>query len=388
MVVFNQSIGPLSLEGGARVARVLNKNGVNVIVRDRASLETLQHLGVQARLGGDPALLLSPGATVQRDRTTVLLAPRGDVLDANAGLKELTRSLQQKGRRVVALQADGSAMYTVQGLWTQARERLDVTTIILSNRKYAILLGEYQGVGATPGRTALDMMDLLEPVVENPRARMVSLMDHSPGIGQYANMDRYRRMRVREGHKADWIEGRIVELQDQRARMRGPNRRRLLDRVIPLGIVIASHDDNTAEEVAENAADGIRISEFPVSHEAASAARQRGMQVIAGAPNIVRGGSHSGNVAAADLVRAGVVDAYASDYVPSSMLEAAFGSVAAAGTTLPQGVAMVTDGPARMCGLHDRGRIEAGLRADLVRVREWDGLAVVRQVWRAGERVV
>ncbi len=235
---------------------------------------------------------------------------------------------------------------------------------------------------------APDMMELLEPVVENPRARMVSLMDHSPGIGQYANMDRYRRMRVREGHKPEWIEGRIVELQDQRARMRGPNRRRLLDRVIPLGIVLASHDDNTAEEVAENARDGIRISEFPVSMLAASEARRHGMTVIAGAPNLVRGGSHSGNVAAADLVRAGVVDAFASDYVPSSMLEAAFGSVAAAGTTLPQGVAMVTDGPARMCGLHDRGRIEAGLRADLVRVREWDGLAVVRQVWRAGERVV
>lgn len=103
VVVFNQSIGPLSLEGGARVARVLNQRRTNIIVRDRASLETLQHLGVQARLGGDPALLLSPGATVQRDRNTVLLAPRGDVSDANAGLKELTRSLRQKGRRVVAL---------------------------------------------------------------------------------------------------------------------------------------------------------------------------------------------------------------------------------------------------------------------------------------------
>ena len=67
------------------------------------------------------------------------------------------------GRRVIGLQADGSAMYTVQGLWTQARERLDVTTVILSNRQYAILLGEYQGVGANPGRTALDMLDLGNP---------------------------------------------------------------------------------------------------------------------------------------------------------------------------------------------------------------------------------
>jgi acetolactate synthase I/II/III large subunit len=67
------------------------------------------------------------------------------------------------GRRVITLQADGSAMYTVQALWTQARERLDVTTIIFANRKYAILLGELAGVGANPGRVALDMMDLGNP---------------------------------------------------------------------------------------------------------------------------------------------------------------------------------------------------------------------------------
>ena len=105
VVVFNQSIGPLSLEGGARVARVLGRRpgSVRVIVRDRASLETLQHLGVTAQLGGDPALLLSPGAGTVPGRNTVVLAPRGDVHDANAGLKELTRLLQDKGRRVVAL---------------------------------------------------------------------------------------------------------------------------------------------------------------------------------------------------------------------------------------------------------------------------------------------
>ncbi len=234
---------------------------------------------------------------------------------------------------------------------------------------------------------APDMMGLLDPVAEHPRVRMVSLMDHSPGVGQYASLDRYRAMRLREGHGLPWIEGRIVELQEQRARTRGPNRRRLLDRIVPLGIVLASHDDNTAEEVAENAADGIRISEFPVSMLAATEARARGMDVIAGAPNIVRGGSHSGNVSAADLVRRGVVDAYASDYVPSSLLEAAFASVVQTGITLAQGVAMVTANPARMAGLHDRGRIEPGLRADLLHVRQHEGMPVVRQVWRGGERV-
>ncbi|WP_424949811.1 polysaccharide pyruvyl transferase CsaB [Deinococcus sp.] len=108
VAVFNQSVGPLSLEGGARVARVLNggrsgRGRVQVIVRDRASQETLEHLGVEARLGGDPALLLSAGSGVVSDRNAVVLAPRGDVHDANAGLKDLTRRLQEKGRRVVAL---------------------------------------------------------------------------------------------------------------------------------------------------------------------------------------------------------------------------------------------------------------------------------------------
>ena len=120
---------------------------------------------------------------------------------------------------------------------------------------------------------------------------------------------------------------------------------------------------------------------------AAAAAKARGMDVIAGAPNIVRGGSHSGNVAAAELVAAGAVDAFASDYVPTSLVEAAFRSVETAGIGLPRAVALVTDRPARLAGLADRGRLEPGLRADLVRVRVFEGLPVVREVWRAGERV-
>ncbi len=112
------------------------------------------------------------------------------------------------------------------------------------------------------------------------------------------------------------------------------------------------------------------------------------MQVVAGAPNIVRGGSHSGNVRAADLLRAEAVDAFASDYVPASLAEAAFLAASGAhGIALPAAVAMVTDQPARMAGLADRGRIAVGLRADLARVRLHEGMPVIRAVWRAGERV-
>jgi alpha-D-ribose 1-methylphosphonate 5-triphosphate diphosphatase len=235
---------------------------------------------------------------------------------------------------------------------------------------------------------AADMMELLDPVADHPRVRMVSLMDHSPGVGQYANVDRYRAMRRREGVAAERIEQRIHELQEQRARLRDPNRKRLLERMAPLPAILASHDDRTEEEIEENHRDGIRISEFPVSMVAAKAARARGMMVIAGAPNIVRGGSHSGNVSAAELVREGAVDGLASDYVPASLIEAAFACVGQTGISLPEGVALVTEKPAEMAGLGDRGRVAQGMRADLVRVREHEGTPVVRQVWRTGERVI
>jgi alpha-D-ribose 1-methylphosphonate 5-triphosphate diphosphatase len=236
---------------------------------------------------------------------------------------------------------------------------------------------------------ATDMLDLFDPVADHPLVRMISLMDHSPGVGQYANIDFYRKLRRREGGLDEAaIERKILEMQAHRARWRDPNRRALLDRVRGSSVALASHDDRTEDEVAENAADGIRISEFPVTMEAALAAKRAGIRVIAGAPNIVRGGSHSGNVSAMDLVRAGAVDAFASDYVPPSLIEAAFQCAREGQVSLAAAVAMISDHPARMSGLPDRGRLDPGLRADVVRVRLHVTLPIVRQVWRSGERVI
>lgn len=234
---------------------------------------------------------------------------------------------------------------------------------------------------------AADMLPLFDPVAEHPLVRMVSMMDHCPGYGQYADLEFYRALRRRDGADDAAIDRHIADSQAERAQMRSANRRAVLDRMAERSIALASHDDRTEEEVAENAADGIRISEFPVTMEAAAAARTHAMQVVVGAPNIVRGGSHSGNVAAADLVAAGAVDAFASDYVPASLVEAAFRCAASGRIGLPHAVGFITDQPARMVGLDDRGRIAPGLRADLVRVHVHAGLPVVRQVWRAGHRV-
>jgi alpha-D-ribose 1-methylphosphonate 5-triphosphate diphosphatase len=233
---------------------------------------------------------------------------------------------------------------------------------------------------------AENMPGLAESVIPHPLTRMVSLMDHTPGVGQYADLNRFRKRKLIDGLPLAEIEAQIAELQARRLELRAPQRRFLLEMVRGRAIVLASHDDETLEEVAENHADGITISEFPVRLAAARAAKALGMDVIAGAPNIVRGGSHSGNVSAAELLAAGAVDALASDYVPPALIEAAF-AAADAGLSVAKAVALVTSGPARLAGLADRGRLAVGLRADLLRARRYEGLTAPLAVWRQGSRV-
>jgi alpha-D-ribose 1-methylphosphonate 5-triphosphate diphosphatase len=228
---------------------------------------------------------------------------------------------------------------------------------------------------------------LLAALVAHPALAMVSLMDHTPGIGQYGDLDRYRLMRQRDGETPDSTEQRILSLTARRARLHAANRTALLDVLRETQVTIASHDDRTEAEIAANVADGIGISEFPVTLAAAAAARAGGMRIIGGAPNIIRGGSHSGNVAASALLQAGLLDALASDYVPASLIHAAFIIADAGWRDLPRAVALVADAPARLIGLPDRGRIAVGLRADLVRVRMHSGIPAIRAVFCAGERI-
>jgi len=140
--------------------------------------------------------------------------------------------------------------------------------------------------------------------------------------------------------------------------------------------------------VRENVGHGVTLSEFPTTLEAAEEARRHGLSIIMGAPNIVRGGSHSGNVSAQDLAQQGLLDILSSDYMPASLLHAAFMLPGVTGISLPKALETVTLNPAKAVGLHDRGTLEAGKRADAVQVRLVDGIPVVRAVWRAGQRVL
>jgi len=220
--------------------------------------------------------------------------------------------------------------------------------------------------------------------------RLVSLMDHTPGQRQFRDEQKLRDYyRGKSGRLTDAELDVMFEKRREQARLHSaPNYRDLVEMARARGIPLASHDDTTADHVAQSIEDRVAIAEFPTTIAAAQALHAGGVRVLMGAPNLVRGGSHSGNVATAELARAGVLDVLSSDYVPASLLMAALHlphTVPA--ISLPAAVRTVTKTAAEAVGLGDRGEIAAGKRADLIRVHVAKGIPVVRTVWRAGRRV-
>jgi alpha-D-ribose 1-methylphosphonate 5-triphosphate diphosphatase len=237
---------------------------------------------------------------------------------------------------------------------------------------------------------APNLMELFAPFRGHPRVGLLSVMDHTPGQRQWENLAHARTYYCgKKGWTEDAFNRAIGEARECQERYAIPHRQEVVAYARDQGIPLASHDDTLTAHVDEAKREGAAISEFPTRVEAARAAREAGLAIVMGAPNVVRGGSHSGNVAATELARAGLLDALSSDYVPASLMLAAFRLVSDAGFTVPQAVATVSLNPARALGLGDRGEIAPGLRADLVQVRLVDGVQpVVRAVWREGRRVV
>jgi alpha-D-ribose 1-methylphosphonate 5-triphosphate diphosphatase len=216
---------------------------------------------------------------------------------------------------------------------------------------------------------------------------ILSLMDHTPGQRQFRDLALLRAYTMGRRSVTDAeFDALIADRLALSARFRAGHEAAAVAAARRLGATLASHDDTTPEQVAISAAHGSRIAEFPTTHEAARACREAGIAVMMGAPNLIRGASHSGNAAAMALAEAGLLDILSSDYVPASLLLAAVRLGEARGA-LAAGFATVTAAPAAAAGLTDRGRLAPGLRADLLRVRMVSGLPLPRGVWVAGSRV-
>jgi alpha-D-ribose 1-methylphosphonate 5-triphosphate diphosphatase len=219
-------------------------------------------------------------------------------------------------------------------------------------------------------------------------------MDHTPGQRQWEDIEQARTYYTgKKGWSQEKFERQVAQshlLQEQYAQ---PHRQYFVEYCKQHGIALASHDDTTVAHVQQAHAEGASMSEFPTTVAAAREARALGLRTVMGGPNVVRGGSHSGNVAASELGRLGLLDILSSDYVPGSMLSGAMRLVKDGIMTLPQAIATVTRTPALATGLNDRGALHEGLRADLIQVHMAqlsDGTChpVVRAVWRQGQRVL
>ncbi|WP_233172100.1 alpha-D-ribose 1-methylphosphonate 5-triphosphate diphosphatase [Dyella sp. ASV21] len=230
------------------------------------------------------------------------------------------------------------------------------------------------------------LLALAEPLVARGDLRLLSLMDHTPGQRQYHDVRQYRTYYSRSG--ITWSDEEFVAVLEERREQQLQHRDLQLAGVLELarrhGVLVASHDDTDVAHVDEAVAVGARICEFPTTLAAAHAARERGLSIVAGASNLVRGGSHAGNVAAIALARTGCLDILSSDYMPTSLLQGAFILHEQAGWTLPEAIASVTATPAAVLGFADRGQLAEGWRADLLRVRMHRTQPVVRAAWVAG----
>ena len=235
-----------------------------------------------------------------------------------------------------------------------------------------------------------DVVDDARQLIDRPDVRLMSLMDHTPGQRQFRDEAKLRD--YYRGKGGGMTDAELDVLFERRSAYQkayaAANMRDIVALAHQYRIPLASHDDTTEENVGDAIRDRVAVAEFPTTIEAARGLHHAGIDILMGAPNVVRGGSHSGNIAAVDLAREGLLDILSSDYIPSSLLMAALQlPQRVPAIDLASAVRTVTKTPAEAVGLNDRGEIAPGKRADLIRVHVARDVPVVRSVWREGRRV-
>lgn len=221
--------------------------------------------------------------------------------------------------------------------------------------------------------------------------RAVSINDHMPGQGQFRDLEKFkewiRAYRADESFDAGAeIERRMRRIEQERETVQLVYDE-LVQRNLDLETILVSHDDDSPEKVDQMIELGATVAEFPITLESSSHARERGMWITVGAPNVVRGGSTSNNISARELVERDEADIICGDYHTPSLILSAFVLVQQGYVTLPAAIRMLTANPADAFGLDDRGRVEPGRNADLVLIDEIAGSPSVRMTMRSGRPV-
>lgn len=232
--------------------------------------------------------------------------------------------------------------------------------------------------------TLIEELDEFRP---DDKIGIVSLMDHTPGQRQFRDLQKFEDYVCgKNGLSRDGF-GEYVEflyaLQD---RLGSKHEDAAVAAAKRYGATLASHDDTTPDQVRHSQTQGVSLAEFPTTVAAAQACKDAQIATIMGAPNLVRGGSHSGNVSAKELAELSNLDILSSDYVPAALLQGAL-QLGDLWDDMPRAIATVTHNPAQRCGLSDRGSLAINKRADLTLFSVLDQAPIVNGVWCAGLRV-
>ncbi|MBB2831084.1 UNVERIFIED_ORG: alpha-D-ribose 1-methylphosphonate 5-triphosphate diphosphatase [Rhizobium esperanzae] len=357
----------------------------SVRVEDGVIAEIRAEPVAAAAIDGDGRLLMPGFVDLHGDMIEREIAPRPNAtMPIDFGIHELDKKLAAAG----VTTAFAAVSFATESVYGHVRS-LETTSAVIEgiNRLRDNLLIDHR-VHARYEITNVRAAPALERLLNADQIDMVSLTDHTPGQGQYNNLQSYilsisERRAISEEMAAEIVAKRI-------AMRNNPDIEAKLKEIVALSLKhklsLASHDDDSIEKVAEMHDLGVTISEFPVTAPAAEEARRRGLWTLMGAPNALRGQSMSGNLSALDAARAGLLSVIAADYHPAAFVPGIFKLADMVEGGLPAAVAMATGNAARSAGLSDRGEIAIGQRADLVAVEPGD-IHRIRATFRAGRFV-
>ncbi len=320
--------------------------------------------GPQKQIDGHGSFLMPGMIDLHCDGIERLVEPRPNVtIDIHLALDEIDRRLAGCGitTEFHAISLDDHEFGTRAVSFAQT-----LSQAIHDNLPHSLVRHE---VHARLELTSQNGFETIQHMIQNREVRLVSLMDHSPGQGQYKSEDAFRGYVKRTVNMSDAeIDALLLHKRTQQSYK--PERTLAVTKMVrEAGMALATHDDDDPAKIAEWPALGVTMSEFPTTWEAAHKAHEIGLAVCMGAPNVLRGKSSGGNISATDIVRAGICDVLCSDYYPSAMLAAIFKLVSQDILGLPQAVRLVTLNAAKAVQMDTEfGSLEAGKVADLILV--------------------
>lgn len=323
---------------------------------------------------------VSPGfVDIHSDYIETIVSPRpNSVMNMNIGLRESERILMTHGITTIfhSLSYYGDDKYSHKAIRNPENVQRCVDAISASHDEPHLIRHRLHA------RFEIDSVDQLQRLEENildGKVHLLSFMDHTPGQGQYRNLEIYKDIMRGYRTMTDYEADTLIKEQIDKEKITLEDIERLSRLAISRNIAVASHDDDDVQKLALVQSYGTTISEFPITLDVAKEAKRLGLQTIAGAPNILLGGSHTGNLSAAEAVQAHVIDIICSDYYPPAMLHGIFELANKYEEDLHALFQLVTINPARAVNMaHEIGSIAVGKKADIIIIEQMaDGYPVV-----------